>query len=897
MALARAEIELKASICTDTPWAADLFVFGDKEAKHLTNTGMERNGGLTPVYEKEETFATAGLNSMFTKSGDLLQVDASNNVRFNDAVIGNVGALSVYQRGLLPAFADAAWTADGTILGISRAGTVVTISEWSPATGTVINSRTVTFAGISGFVITNLSLIKYVDMHYVDNQEFLISIPGNAYRLLESGTSTTALGGILTVATFGFKFGAAKYLVAAIQNEASGNLAWLGDIGSWTTISSSYAWVTIDRFPGTAYARAFVGTAFAKQTGNILSSMFYVGYSSGGVWSATPTYLGPNIGADTLSSKNNEIAAQGYAECAYALTGSATQWWYYYAPEFISNPASGYATNYANTKTSLNAYGKLTGLLGNTSCVCDVRICMINGVPSYISAANKNTNNQDCLGVPITNVGEFDPSFIVLVDDNNSTYTRLVYRYEGRLYYVEIRNDKAHAIQKVSDTLYQVNTLSPYNLVDTTKKAMLLGANDFNGRLVKSSAPGVLAGTYRKVVAVIRNAYSGSVDTGDALVDTNSGSNFPVGVDIPSFFTDTESVGVDVFWNDVYLETFFSGGAAAVSKAKFSAIDTLYVTDTRLPIAMGHHLGEGVLVTEVETIFLGVGVSGSADVEYSYAGYELGNDIPGVFDGFLLFGQRYLFDGRKVYLASFSGPTYSGKEALCPAHGMTLIAVSPTVAYFYSAFDNSIYTYDGGRVLAKFTRMNDTSTILQGVYNVRDNSLVMDTTTSLLWVRDGIVSENTKKAAQTGLGLYDTEDGIIIANNTQAWRYTFFTLAGSTVIPLEWQSGYFGVTENKLGVVSSFVATLYSASRAASSVMVTILGFDADGEWSETHPVNIKASDWTPLGFYRHRIVPEHTLGLGISIGIQTADRLVLNSVVAEFTPSVAATPAASRST
>jgi hypothetical protein len=115
-------------------------------------------------------------------------------------------------------------------------------------------------------------------------------------------------------------------------------------------------------------------------------------------------------------------------------------------------------------------------------------------------------------------------------------------------------------------------------------------------------------------------------------------------------------------------------------------------------------------------------------------------------------------------------------------------------------------------------------------------------------------------------------------------------------VPFTWQSGYFGVTDNKLGIFSAFDLTFYCAAKSAASIIVTFAGFDADGEWTETVPYNIKPGDWTPLGFYRAKVTPAHTLGLALSIGIQTSSYIVLNEVIAEFTPSVSTAVSAGRS-
>ena len=121
---ARAEVNLKNSICTDTPTGTDLYQFGDPAAQHIHNTGIERNGGIQNLYLKIGTFPTAGAATVITKTGQVLQVDSSNNVRLNNNSIGNVGPYAISMRGALAAYSDAAWSASNTIIGILKVGSV-----------------------------------------------------------------------------------------------------------------------------------------------------------------------------------------------------------------------------------------------------------------------------------------------------------------------------------------------------------------------------------------------------------------------------------------------------------------------------------------------------------------------------------------------------------------------------------------------------------------------------------------------------------------------------------------------------------------------------------------------------------------------------------------------------
>ncbi len=878
------KINLKQSICTDTPLGADLWQLGDPGASHLENTGIERNSGITPIYEKETTFPTAGANSIITADGSVLQVDASNNVRLNDSVIGNVGPCSVYRRGSFQQYIDIAWTVTGTIIGIKRNGTTVILDEYDLATDAVIHTRNITFAGMPTEPHICLYFVNYVDMAYADNQEFIVVTSAGGYKLAEAGLTTTAIGIASSIGKWNmYRFSAGRYL---LTNQ--GHWIVIGDIGAWTALTN-LRWSIIDRYPGTAFSRAIVTrnptTVAATVTGYAI-----VGYSSAGVWSAVPAYYGVALGAATATIINAQ-SGPGYCECTYTRDDTGAIVYTYMAPDFQHTSAVYHFASATYHETLINAYGKLSDIYDNRNTYAGVRWCMINGMPSYLAIAPVG-GARDNIGVPITNVGEIDTTYCVKIDDDNTSFTRIIYQYNSISFYIEIKLNVGHVIQKLSDTLYLINCISAINIYSDADKRLHLGMNDYNGRMFyigTSVAPYILA-------SMLTGPYSNSIDVGAKTATANASLNsYPLGIDLPLFVTSVIDYWIDVYQNGVY-ESSYNNGLAASYIVLTNKLNIQYIADTRIPFAMGYLLKDKIMQTEIETIFTGVGVLGNTDVVFDYAGYEIGNQINNIVEGFYLYGQRYLFDGNAIYIARFAGPIFQGRDFMCDAKGMQLLATSPTLVYFLSSFDNSIYTYDGGRSLSKFIRMNQEDVISNGVFDIHDNSLLLNGTNNFIWVRDGIVSENAKKATQTGITLYSTALGIVIANNTTSWRYTFFALSGSTVVQLVWKSGYYGVTNNKLGIFSAFVPVIYSASRAAASVIVTLDGFDTDGEWHEEIPFNIKPGDWTPKGFYRHRVVPQHTLGLAIAIGIRTSSYVVLNEVVAEFTPSVSGTPASDRS-
>lgn len=226
------------------------------------------------------------------------------------------------------------------------------------------------------------------------------------------------------------------------------------------------------------------------------------------------------------------------------------------------------------------------------------------------------------------------------------------------------------------------------------------------------------------------------------------------------------------------------------------------------------------------------------------------------------------------------------------------------MVYLLSAFDNSIYTFDGGRALNKFYRMNDVrnssdvvEAITDGVFNVKDNTLLLQTASTFVWIRDGIVTQNDKKAAQTGITLFDTTDGIVICNNTKKWIYSYLALSSSTVQTLNWQSAYHGLLNNTLGEVTAWVITLHSpGGKISATVTLYSYSFDQEQYYTQSEPISLTPSDWNDLYFTRIRIQPTQQQALAHSVRINTTSKVVITDVSAEYTEDAQATIAASRS-
>jgi hypothetical protein len=575
-------------------------------------------------------------------------------------------------------------------------------------------------------------------------------------------------------------------------------------------------------------------------------------------------------------------AGFGYSDFTFRLSTSATNI-YNYIPQFQASTSGLYQIVQSNSNTLVNAYGKLNNNLNLTpSKPFEFRVGWTSGVQSYLSVALLDGVASDTLGTIITNVGEFDDTYTPMIEDDD----KILYQYNNKFVVVKIGTSIDDRIQKIDTNIYKLNSISPLNIIDPFSSTLELGSIDYNNRMLFTSS--AVPSVSTKVATYIQGKYSNSIDTGDKLVtivSPTSANIDAIGYRIPVVSTSVGNYSVDTFINDIYSYSTLNDGSELVVSTR---VNTVYVATTIIPTSLGVDYGLGTATVGGVTIFL----------KPSYDGYSIGNDITGTYTSFVLFGQNYIFDGNNIYAASIDevNGIFNSKTLLCGAVGLQYIASSPTEIYFLSNFDNSIYTFSGGRNLNKFKRMNMMPKVNSGLFNVVDNTLLFDTDTSFIWVRDSVITENPKKATQTLLKYYSTKDGIVISNNTNNWKYTYSPLSGSTVVPLSIQTPYYGFNLNDKSILSAWVVTIYNENKDVMAVNGTSYTIDEDSSHVQTVNWNVNPVDYNDGGYVRLRMQPQFQRTLGTSLKLDTNSKVVLISVLPEFKKGEAAVVAKARS-
>lgn len=801
---------LEQSINTDTP-DYDIRPFDPEvgPAPHIRNNGIERNGGIKNVYQA--TYTKAQYESViYTKAGRRVTFqETTGEVKVNGISIGTLGQTKGI-RHLLEApglFDDYVAADDGTTsIGLRMGTSSTAVETWDYLSG-VFTVRTA-----APYVITiPVGSTTYLWMRFVrvenpadglsflyvmaQRQDYTIDILRINGTTLFSITGLTAIGEFVAYTTVA----SGTTRVFVVQTDTP---------NTWTWTSAG---PTLTAVAGYGYPYANSGTA---------------------VWTLAvfrvPTTS--NVIGKTLDMK----ATTTFTDIT--LSGTPTSIHYYrliYGGVFVSYATAGgdrtdiarhsLLTGFSMLNVNLRRcyMPEIVGALGRAG-YFNAGVYSVNGVASYIGVFSTDGQNTG-FGPMLSEVGSLDSTYLPVSGQWAITYRDPSGRFHS------IIGDAANVnnrLQLIDDEIVLLNTTSQRNIIDAELLSLEVGPNSYNGSIiidVPSASPGVPL----VVGSQFHARYGGGVDTGEK---TLTGVGTLTAARYYPYAMPGEPVGgtpIDIYENSLYLYTTRPGGLATAPLFTVSEIDkadTVYIQDLRLPTPTG------AVVTES-----GFSVQGKTYLrELAYAAYTLGNDIPKTGRLFFLYGDIYLFDGDTISrIARTSGGAIQSIDKIAPADGLTFLAVTPTEAWFLSAWDNSLWTFTGGRNVEKKIRLNAKDAITAGAYCGASNELVLyESAGKSLYIRDGIITETTLGVTATGTTTLQPDiNGVWVvpqggAGNIAQLRYN---ATGATKIDLDFQTAYHGLEFWKKATFKEYVFTIYDPAKTAGTLTGTWYSFDELG--------------------------------------------------------------------
>ena len=219
-------------------------------------------------------------------------------------------------------------------------------------------------------------------------------------------------------------------------------------------------------------------------------------------------------------------------------------------------------------------------------------------------------------------------------------------------------------------------------------------------------------------------------------------------------------------------------------------------------------------------------------------------------------------------------------------YGLTYLTASCDYAFFLDPFDNSIWLYSGARAISKGPVFSAKAAIQAGWYNDYDNALYLQTTNSIITVRDDTsVVENPLPFPSGTWNTFNTNLGIFYVQGANIVQQTYNStgnLYGSTatLIPLSYQTGYLGYESNKIFQISKIDMRFACEGGLASTLNITWNWVTQDNSGTDT--ATITTTPLSTSNYFTCEFTPPHNQVLLFSLGITDASgtqKLVLLNV------------------
>jgi len=243
-------------------------------------------------------------------------------------------------------------------------------------------------------------------------------------------------------------------------------------------------------------------------------------------------------------------------------------------------------------------------------------------------------------------------------------------------------------------------------------------------------------------------------------------------------------------------------------------------------------------------------------------------------DAFNLYGTQYIFDGDYIYLES---------ERIAMAFGYKFIGCDNKLAYFYSEWDKSIYSFNGSRDLIKIINLSNKKPVKIGRYDGYSGEMILLTENEILKNREGVimnypyVSSNnltgvitpTKKGSF--IELIDKSKLLLSPNNEELEEFEIIT-------------EYMGIDGSTICDYERFDIRFYSPDKKPVMFNVEMQTINQDTKESEQKQIEIKGT-WSQDGYRTVRLTPQYKKGTGLSLKINSKDEIFITGIELTYNP------------
>lgn len=294
-----------------------------------------------------------------------------------------------------------------------------------------------------------------------------------------------------------------------------------------------------------------------------------------------------------------------------------------------------------------------------------------------------------------------------------------------------------------------------------------------------------------------------------------------------------------------------------------------------LPVGVGSHFSSVNYISS--TLFLPGTYNARLYVNNNtaYIDYNAATQIYHSTAVFTIYASSYYYDGQAIYYTGSINQT-TANELVCYAIGMKFLANSGTEAYFYSDYDKAIYTFTGSNTLTKTTPIAMFGEPISSVFSSYNQTLYLLNDEGDVLALNGDSSALFKDTK--ALSLESVVGGCAFIGDGE---WSVYSPKDGEIIPIDISTDWIGDSTQLYQF--SFGDIILYENDPKESIKVTIFLHTLNGKENNTwkKDVTIKKTEWK-ANTYRLRINPTDILGNAFKIGITSDDEIHIMSMIIE---------------